>query len=221
MKNTATVCSKKNAKKKNPCALIVGASSGIGREVALLLLEKGWRVGVCCRRLERLHELADRYPGQVETEALDVCQAEAPQVLERLMERVGRIDVFYLISGVGWQNPQLDPAIELQTVATNAAGFTRMVTAAFRYFESVGGGHIAVVSSIAGTRGLGAAPAYWLPSASRIPILRRCNSRHACAVCLSVLPMCDRALCVLTCWGRGIIPARCRPAMWHAVLSGP
>lgn len=160
MKDTATVCSKRSVEKKNPCALIVGASSGIGREVALLLLEKGWRVGVCCRRLERLHELADRYPGQVETEALDVCRAEAPQVLERLMERVGRIDVFYLISGVGWQNPQLDPAIELQTVATNAAGFTRMVTAAFRYFESVGGGHIAVVSSIAGTRGLGAAPAY-------------------------------------------------------------
>ena len=58
MKNTATVCSKRSVEKKNPCALIVGASSGIGREVALLLLEKGWRVGVCCRRLERLHELA-------------------------------------------------------------------------------------------------------------------------------------------------------------------
>lgn len=48
MKNTATVCSKRSVEKKNPCALIVGASSGIGREVALLLLEKGWRVGVCC-----------------------------------------------------------------------------------------------------------------------------------------------------------------------------
>lgn len=220
MKNT-TVCSKRSVEKKNPCALIVGASSGIGREVALLLLEKGWRVGVCCRRLERLHELADRYPGQVETEALDVCQAEAPQVLERLMERVGRIDVFYLISGVGWQNPQLDPAIELQTVATNAAGFTRMVTAAFRYFESVGGGQLRWSVPLPEHGAWARLRPIRLPSASRIPILRRCNSRHACAVCLSVLPMCDRALCVLTCWGRGIIPARCRPARWHAVLSGP
>lgn len=220
MKNT-TVCSKRNAEKKNPCALIVGASSGIGREVALLLLEKGWRVGVCCRRLERLHELADRYPGQVETEALDVCQAEAPQVLERLMERVGRIDVFYLISGVGWQNPQLDPAIELQTVATNAAGFTRMVTAAFRYFESVGGGHIAVVSSIAGTRGLGAAPAYSATKRFQNTYIEALQQQARMRRLPIRLPMCDRALCVLTCWGRGIIPARCRPARWHAVLSGP
>lgn len=145
---------------ERPCAVVVGASSGIGRELALQLLEQGWRLGVCCRRLDRLRELADRYPGQVEAEALDVCQAEAPQVLERLMARLGRVDVFYLVSGIGSQNPQLEPAIELQTVATNAEGFTRMVTAAFRYFESVGGGHIVVVSSIAGTRGLGAAPAY-------------------------------------------------------------
>ena len=71
-----------------------------------------------------------------------------------------KFHVFSLLSGAGSQTPQLALAIDLQTVAPNAAGFTHMVTAAFRYFESVGGGHIAVVSSIAGTRGLGAAPAY-------------------------------------------------------------
>ena len=142
------------------CAVVVGASSGIGRELALQLLEQGWRLGVCCRRLDRLRELADRYPGQVEVEALDVCQAGADRILYRLMGRMRRVDVFYLVSGIGAQNPQLESEIELQTVSTNAEGFTRMVTAAFRYFESAGSGHIVVVSSIAGTRGLGVAPAY-------------------------------------------------------------
>ena len=51
---------------------------------------------------------------------------------------------------------------ELATVETNAVGMTRMVGAAFHYFEVHPGqkGQIAVISSIAGTKGLGAAPAY-------------------------------------------------------------
>ncbi|MEG1543846.1 MAG: SDR family NAD(P)-dependent oxidoreductase, partial [Tannerellaceae bacterium] len=51
-------------------------------------------------------------------------------------------------------------AIEINTARTNVEGFIRMVTAAFQYFQAQGGGHLAVISSIAGTKGLGAAPAY-------------------------------------------------------------
>ena len=52
------------------------------------------------------------------------------------------------------------PEIELDTLRTNGEGFVRMVTAAFGYFRANGGGHLAVISSIAGTKGLGSAPAY-------------------------------------------------------------
>ena len=52
------------------------------------------------------------------------------------------------------------PEIELDTLRTNGEGFVRMVTAAFGHFRSHGGGRIAVISSIAGTKGLGSAPAY-------------------------------------------------------------
>jgi len=48
----------------------------------------------------------------------------------------------------------------MATVATNALGFTQMVDAMFCYMAEHGGGHISVISSIAGTKGLGAAPAY-------------------------------------------------------------
>lgn len=46
------------------------------------------------------------------------------------------------------------------TLETNGTGFTRMVTTAFHYFRKQGKGHIAVISSIAGTKGLGVAPSY-------------------------------------------------------------
>lgn len=70
------------------------------------------------------------------------------------------MDLYLHCSGVGHQNYALAPDIELQTLETNGTGFVRMVTAAFRYFARQQGGHLAVISSIAGTKGLGAAPAY-------------------------------------------------------------
>ena len=63
-------------------------------------------------------------------------------------------------SGIGKRNTGLLPEIELDTLRTNGEGFVRMVTAAFGYFRANGGGHLAVISSIAGTKGLGSAPAY-------------------------------------------------------------
>ena len=70
------------------------------------------------------------------------------------------MDIFLLSSGIGKQNYALQSEIELATAATNVAGFIRMTNAAYHYFEQQGYGHIAVISSIAGTKGLGAASAY-------------------------------------------------------------
>lgn len=70
------------------------------------------------------------------------------------------MDLYVHCSGIGFQNFELAPDIELNTLETNGTGFTRMVGHAFRYFLQQGKGHIAVISSIAGTKGLGIAPAY-------------------------------------------------------------
>ena len=70
------------------------------------------------------------------------------------------MDLFLLSSGIGFQNMELNMEIELNTARTNVEGFTRMVDTAFSYFRNNGGGHLAVISSIAGTKGLGVAPAY-------------------------------------------------------------
>ena len=166
-------------------AIIVGASSGIGHEVAKLLLADGWRLGVAARREEKLRELQALAPERVEIMAIDVTSDDADQRLLALIDRLGGIDLYFHASGIGFQNRELDADIELRTAETNAKGFMRMVGAAYRYFAASsrppregansssgeqaekgatprGGreGVIAAITSIAGTKGLGPAPAY-------------------------------------------------------------
>ena len=140
--------------------VIIGASSGLGREVAKLLLADGCSLGVAARRTQPLEELKALAPDRVEVQAIDVLSDNAPQELEQLIEKVGGMDLFFYAAGVGKQNMELEPEIELNTVNTNGMGFTRMIGAAYRYMAQNGGGHIAAISSIAGTKGLGAAPSY-------------------------------------------------------------
>lgn len=141
-------------------AIIVGASSGLGKEVAQLLLADGWRIGVMARREEVLLELKAENPTKVEVEACDITQERAPAQLLSLISRLGGIDLYFHASGVGRQNEELDSEIEDGTVNTNVLGFTRMLDAVFRYMAVNQGGHIAVISSVAGTKGLGSAPSY-------------------------------------------------------------
>jgi short-subunit dehydrogenase len=70
------------------------------------------------------------------------------------------MDLFFYAAGIGKQNPELDETIELSTARTNGVGFMRMIGEAFRYFAAKGEGHIVAITSIAGTKGLGPAPAY-------------------------------------------------------------
>lgn len=141
-------------------AVIVGATSGIGREVACRLWDEGVSVGIAGRRAGLLEAFAEERGERVEWSAIDITSADAGGRLLELIGRLGGVDLIFLCSGVGSQNIGLDPEIELATAETNVVGFTRMVDAAFNYFKDRGGGHIAVVSSIAGTKGLGVAPAY-------------------------------------------------------------
>lgn len=137
----------------NKKAIVIGASSGIGLEVARLLKQRGWTVGVAARRIERLEDF--ELSAQI-----DVTSKDAGRKLLELIDRVGGMDLYFHASGIGHQNRQMREDIEMQTVETNGVGFTRMVGTAYRYLASHGGGHIAVISSIAGTKGLGPAPSY-------------------------------------------------------------
>jgi len=136
-------------------AIVIGASSGIGREVAKLLMQEGWTIGVAARRVDKLQEL-----NAAEVEPIDVTQEDATTRLQSLISRLGGMDIFFYASGIGRQNRDLQEDIELATVQTNGLGFTRMIGEAYRYFANKGSGHIAAITSIAGTKGLGPAPSY-------------------------------------------------------------
>lgn len=140
--------------------IIIGATSGLGREVALIYIAQGWKVGIAGRREAELESLRAINPTQVSAQVLDVTQEDATEKLKALIEQVGGMDVFLLSSGIGKQNYTLQADIELATATTNVEGFIRMTNAAYHYFEQQGHGHLAVISSIAGTKGLGAAAAY-------------------------------------------------------------
>lgn len=149
------LCSKKMKR-----AIIIGATSGIGKEVAQRLLSEGWQIGIAGRRQSALEDFRQIAPEQIKIQSLDVTQEDSAGKLDALIHQLGGMDLFLLSSGIGFQNMDLKMEIELNTARTNVEGFIRMVTAAFDYFKKTKKGHIAVISSIAGTKGLGVAPAY-------------------------------------------------------------
>ena len=129
-------------------------------EVAKLLLADGWKLGVAARREALLQELKAIAPERVEVMTIDVTKPDAGQRLLTLIDQLGGMDLYFHASGIGKQNRTLEADIELRTIDTNAVGFTRMIGTAYRYFAEQGKGHIAAITSIAGTKGLGPAPAY-------------------------------------------------------------
>ena len=145
-----------------PIAIVMGATSGIGYEVALALARQGWRVGVAGRREEVLKKMMAETDGIMAYEVIDVNKPQAVDGLHTLIGKMGGMDLYFHSSGIGYQNVALDADKELSTIETNCLGMARLVGEAFRYLEQhpETDGQIAVISSIARTKGLGAAPAY-------------------------------------------------------------
>ena len=143
-------------------AIIVGGSSGIGKQVAYLLLQEGYSLGIAARRVERLKEIQNKYGAErVKIIDLDIQKEEASKKLNDLINDLGGMDLYFHASGIGCQNIDLVSETEVEITKTNCEGFVRLVTLAFNWFyENKKQGHIAVISSIAGTKGLGVSPAY-------------------------------------------------------------
>lgn len=157
--------------------IIIGATSGIGKALAQIYAKQGFEVGITGRRVEILEELKNELPTKVYIKTMDIRNTEvAGKALEELLEQMQDVDIVIVNAGVGKVNWSLDLGIELNTVMTNVTGFTTMCNVAMQYFLVRGKGHLAGVSSIAGIRGLGGAPAY---SASKAFIINYLESLRA------------------------------------------
>jgi len=140
--------------------IIVGASSGIGREIACKYVGNGGRVGITGRREKLLNELKEKHPHQIFVSCFDVMKNGNQQNIRQLIEELGGLDLLIYNSGYGDPSKELDWEIENTTVKTNVNGFVEIVSYAFNYFVEQGHGQIAITSSVAAVRGNSWAPAY-------------------------------------------------------------
>lgn len=140
--------------------IIIGATSGIGLELAKLFIKAGDKVGVTGRRCHLLNDLQTQFPSQVATECFDVMGHDNIVHLKSLIEKMHGLDILIYNSGYGEVSKSLDWQIDKQTTLTNVNGFVEIVNYAFNYFVKQGNGQIAATSSIAAIRENSAAPAY-------------------------------------------------------------
>ena len=143
--------------------IIIGASSGIGMRVATDFARLGWRVGIAARREEQLKSLKEKYPDRVEYMTIDVTAQDAVDRFYKLIELIDGMDYLLYAAGCGWRNPDLDNAVDDQTVLVNVYGFTRIINAAYKYYKqtaSLHRGHIAAITSVAGVKGIGISATY-------------------------------------------------------------
>jgi len=144
----------------NPKIIIVGATSGIGRKMTELYAAKGCKVGITGRRIELLNEIQGNFPAFIETACFDVTGNENILHLNKLVEKIGGLDILIISAGGGDISKELDWKLDKLTVDTNVNGFVEIANWGFNYFAKQNHGSLATISSIAAIRGNSWAPAY-------------------------------------------------------------
>jgi len=159
-------------------AWVTGASSGIGRALALELAARGWTVIASARNEDALRELrqAASAKGRIVPLALDITDDEAvDRAVRSIIADHGKIDLAILNAGTHVPTPSEDfrRATVQMLVATNLMGTVNCLAALMPFFTARRGGEIAVVASQTGYRGLPTAAAY---GATKAALINMCES---------------------------------------------
>jgi len=140
--------------------IIIGATSGIGREMARIYATAGHLVGVTGRRQELLYTLQVEFPNNIITRSFDVTADDNIYHLNFLIDKLDGLDLFIYNAGYGDISDTVNWNIDKTTVDTNVKGFIEMIDHAFGFFENQGYGQLVTTSSVASVRGNSRAPAY-------------------------------------------------------------
>lgn len=147
-------------------ALIVGASSGIGKELALLMANDFDKVVITGRRAHLLQEIKKANPDKFVIKVHDVTHLESCELLfSELKSELKSLDLVVYSSGVGEPNYNLDWEKELPMLQVNVLAAVKIYTLAYNLFKSQGYGHLVGISSIASIRGNRHVPAYFASKA--------------------------------------------------------
>jgi short-subunit dehydrogenase len=144
-------------------AIIIGASSGIGAELARQLSATGCKVIGLGRNMERLQALAASPPGNISVRQHDVKDyASIPQLFQDLTQELGGLDLIIYSSGVMPKigADEYDFAKDREIIEVNLLGAIAWLDQAAIRFGNTGTGTILAIGSVAGERGRRGQPAY-------------------------------------------------------------
>ncbi|RLD37017.1 MAG: oxidoreductase [Bacteroidetes bacterium] len=152
-------------------AIIVGATSGIGKELARILAKNNYKVGITGRRMQLLEGIKATQPKSYITRYFDCTTDRNSDELSELVNDLGGLDLLIMSSGTGEENSELNYSIDEKTIDLNVKAFTEVMDWSFNYFRNKGKGHIVAISSVAGLRGSKYAPSYFASKAYQINYL--------------------------------------------------
>ena len=160
-------------------AIVIGATTGIGNELAKILVQKGYKVGITGRRNSALENLKNTKSEKYVISSFDCTAENNSEKLSDLTNEMDGLDLLVLSAGTGDLNEKLDFKVEHSTNLLNVIAFTEIMDWAFNYFVSQGKGHIVGITSIAGIRGNRVAPAYNASKAYQINYLEGLRQKAA------------------------------------------
>ena len=141
---------------------ITGASSGIGKALAIKFAENGWIVAASARRENLLNELnqinPNIYPFPLDVTKIENCKS----VSKKIVNQFNNIDI--CVFGTGMHDPKSEKRFNLDKIReimeVNYFGTMNSINSIYEYFSEKKNGQISIISSVAGYRGLPAAGAY-------------------------------------------------------------
>ena len=141
---------------------ITGASSGIGKALAIKFAKEGWQVAASARRENLLKDLNNQYTN-IHSFPLDVKnEDETKNIFQNIVEKFQTVDIVVFCTGI--HDPESEKKLSSEKIReimeTNFFGTLNCVMAVNTYFREKKNGHISIVSSVAGYRGLPAASGY-------------------------------------------------------------
>ena len=141
---------------------ITGASSGIGKALAIRFANEGWKVAASARREILLKELSDKYPN-IQSFPLDVTDSDkCKSVFKDILEKFENIEI--CVFGTGIHDPKSEKKFNLEKIRkimeVNFFGTMNSINSIYDYYKERKSGQISIISSVAGYRGLPAAGAY-------------------------------------------------------------
>ena len=141
---------------------ITGASSGIGKALAIKFANEGWQVAASARRESLLKELSNQYTN-IQSFPLDVTDSDkCKSVFKDIVEKFENIEI--CVFGTGIHDPQSEKKFNLEKIKkimeVNFFGTMNSINSVYDYFIERKAGQISIISSVAGYRGLPAAGAY-------------------------------------------------------------